>query len=589
MSLYDDASLIMIPSGVKTGKVYSQKPMDSDGQFTFTRASEATRLVDGVVTKVRTNFNTYSQDFTNWAQSNILSITTSATANPLDGSLNAQDITVSTASGVHRVLQSVSGGLSSINAWSIYAKANGYGFITIVENGNTGHWVSFNLSAGAVSTESSAVGSIESLGDGWYRCEMRHTTLTTPRFDVYVSPTDSLAAYTGDGTSGVTLFAAQAEYGTVATDYIATTTVAVSEGPVANMPRLNSVAGGCSSLKLEPQRTNAITNSEYFDGYSKQNIDSITPNAAISPDGETNASKLIPNTSSAEHLIYQGGMGGSTAANTITIYAKAAGYNFLIIRIDSPTVRGFFNLSDGTLGTIGAGMTGSIESVGDGWYRCSATVSPSSTYQNAVISLAAVDNTQTFAGNGTDGILIYGWQSELGSYATSYIPNYGTTAGVTRVGDLANVSNTFLSGADDMAWFCDYVLPNEQGLSFRNQTGYRNNSDANMYMIQFPNSNTHEFRYRGVAGVNVDMTPSISEATYGLHRKVLFTKTGTTLKLFCNGIEVSTVTSSSATTFRTASETLAFGENYGAEMEINSFLLFSKGFTDAEAITLTTL
>ena len=44
MSTYDEASLIMIPSGVKDGKVYSAKPTNGDGDMTFTRASEASRV-----------------------------------------------------------------------------------------------------------------------------------------------------------------------------------------------------------------------------------------------------------------------------------------------------------------------------------------------------------------------------------------------------------------------------------------------------------------------------------------------------------------------------------------------------------------
>ena len=44
MSLYDDASLIMYPSGYKSGKIYCQKPTDGSGDLTFTRASTATRV-----------------------------------------------------------------------------------------------------------------------------------------------------------------------------------------------------------------------------------------------------------------------------------------------------------------------------------------------------------------------------------------------------------------------------------------------------------------------------------------------------------------------------------------------------------------
>ncbi len=46
MSLYDDASLIMYPSGYKEDKLYSLKPTNGDGDFTFTRASTATRVND---------------------------------------------------------------------------------------------------------------------------------------------------------------------------------------------------------------------------------------------------------------------------------------------------------------------------------------------------------------------------------------------------------------------------------------------------------------------------------------------------------------------------------------------------------------
>jgi len=44
MSLYDDASLIMYPSGYKSGKIYCQKPTDGSGDLTFTRASTATYI-----------------------------------------------------------------------------------------------------------------------------------------------------------------------------------------------------------------------------------------------------------------------------------------------------------------------------------------------------------------------------------------------------------------------------------------------------------------------------------------------------------------------------------------------------------------
>jgi hypothetical protein len=43
-AFYDLASVVLVPSGYKSGKIYAQKPLTTDGQLTFTRASTATRV-----------------------------------------------------------------------------------------------------------------------------------------------------------------------------------------------------------------------------------------------------------------------------------------------------------------------------------------------------------------------------------------------------------------------------------------------------------------------------------------------------------------------------------------------------------------
>jgi hypothetical protein len=54
--LYSAASLVLIPSGYKVSHLYAERPLDSNGDLTFTRASSATRVgPDGLIEKVRTN------------------------------------------------------------------------------------------------------------------------------------------------------------------------------------------------------------------------------------------------------------------------------------------------------------------------------------------------------------------------------------------------------------------------------------------------------------------------------------------------------------------------------------------------------
>jgi len=56
LNAWNDASLVMIPSGYKDGTLYSVKPTNGDGDFTFTRGSNlaATRVnSEGLIEKGR--------------------------------------------------------------------------------------------------------------------------------------------------------------------------------------------------------------------------------------------------------------------------------------------------------------------------------------------------------------------------------------------------------------------------------------------------------------------------------------------------------------------------------------------------------
>ena len=73
MSFYDDASLIMYPSGYKANKIYSLKPTDGSGDLDFTRSNDTATRVNsaGLIEKVRTNLVLQSNTFnTSWVLSN---------------------------------------------------------------------------------------------------------------------------------------------------------------------------------------------------------------------------------------------------------------------------------------------------------------------------------------------------------------------------------------------------------------------------------------------------------------------------------------------------------------------------------------
>jgi hypothetical protein len=356
-------------------------------------------------------------------------------------------------------------------------------------------------------------------------------------------------------------------------------------------PRIDYKDNTKGALLLEPTRSNAITYSEDFSQSVWVKSGTSVVSGFISPDGTENAYKLVESSANQAHTITSNaGSVSSGATTTKSIIVKPNGRRWiLLLDIYKPGSRAWFDLELGVVGSRQSSVISSkIEKLSNGYFRCSVASTVNGTSSQLRMDIVTDNNiTSGYQGDGTSGVYIYGAQLEQGSYATSYIPTSG--GAVTRLREEANNQNNLMSGLTDIAMFVDYELPNGNSSGFRNQLGFRDDDNANFYMIQFPNSNTHEFRYTGVANVNVDMTPSMSEQDFGLRRKLLYTKTGTTLKVFCNGIQVSTVTSASATTFSTTSEILNVGENYDAEMKIKDWKLYNNGFTDAEAITLTTI
>jgi hypothetical protein len=218
-------------------------------------------------------------------------------------------------------------------------------------------------------------------------------------------------------------------------------------------------------LLLEQASTNNQLYSSNFDNAAWTKTQApITTAADISPDGTQNAQLMTLSTTSAAHTLVSANFATYAVSTTYTvsIYAKAYGatsryITFGATRGSNDLIAGLcnFDLVGGTAGTalIGgsasyiASATSNIQSVGNGWYRCSVTYTTGSTGSYIINMFVVASNTATtsitfpsFAGNGFDGYLLWGAQYETAPSATSYIATVASAQ--TRTADSASMTGT---------------------------------------------------------------------------------------------------------------------------------------------------
>ena len=233
-----------------------------------------------------------------------------------------------------------------------------------------------------------------------------------------------------------------------------------------NGPRFNHVYNGSSwvskGLLVEEQRTNNLLRSEDLTVTWTANRGSITSNAIVAPDGTTTADRFIESTANGVHGPVQTPVTTTAAAYTVSGFFRAGTRSIVVMRFqDFATglngVGAEFDLSAGTISSpavvIGAftSPSATISNVGGGWYRCTVTGTTNTTQCSLRIETctsagafsAAFFQGSSYTGDGSSYFDSWGYQLELGSFATSYIPTH--TAAVTRSADVCQITGTSFS------------------------------------------------------------------------------------------------------------------------------------------------
>lgn len=588
MSIYKSSTLAMIPTAYKDGKLYSVRPTDGSGDFTFSRGSNlaATRVASsGYIEKGRENLLLQSNAFdTTWFLNR-----TSATSGQsgYDGSNDAWLLEADVAGSLCNVNQSVS--ISGVMTASIYAKegtTNWFRFSVNDSGVNTRAW--FDLSgSGAVGTTAGNIidAKIESVDNGYFRCSITFNATATNLL-LFVTNADNSVSYSvGDN---IYIQDAQLESGLVSTSVIETTTTSVSAGILEDMPRLDYSGGAsCPALLLEPQRSNLMVQSEGFSTSAwtdnKTSNTSVTANAAVSPEGLRNATEIdFTTTGGAE--IYDQFTNVASSMHIGTMFLKNNGVNFVKLELTggAPSIAAevTIDLRDGTLSNQVGDYTPTIEDYGNGWWRVAIGDTGNATIATPAYKLKAV-------GSNTGSFYVYGAQVEAGSYPTSYIPTYG--ASVTRSVDVfTRTGISSLINSQEGTFFVDMAaLSSNTGTSLLSLS---DGSATNNIYIGFT-STTNQIS--AVIYANGSAQAAINIFSYDVKQsnKIAFSYKTDEVKLFINGSLVGTDTTATMPNANTLNEFSSdFGQgSFKLAARLNQSIIFPTALTDSECIALTTL
>ena len=350
---------------------------------------------------------------------------------------------------------------------------------------------------------------------------------------------------------------------------------------------------GCGHWLWEPQSTNLFDYSEDFsDSFWTKASATITSNSIISPDGTQDASTLVSTVGTTNQFIKASFAVISGNDYTISTFAKKKDFDYIQIRFQgrgAPFNAGgvWFNINNGTLGTQDTGYTGTITDYGNGWYRCTATATAtSSAIATTRIQLADSDGSNNVVGNGTDGTYIWGAQAEEQSYSTSYIPTEGST--VTRNQDICNNGGSLASinSSEGVLYFEGSTLVN--GGEHR-IISLSDGTNDNLIYIRF-DSTASRFRgfARGSSGsYNIITANSINQTN---NNKVALVWDATNFKIWINGTERDST--ALTTNLPVAMNTFAFTSPSASNNffgKTKALVVYKEALSDSELQELTTI
>ena len=444
--------------------------------------------------RARVNLLTYSEEFDNGAWTRFNTTVTPNTTVAPDGTTTADSVFETTTNAGHNVYQNYSSASGITYTLSWYVKSNGRNYVfvraldSVAANAVVVDFV--NKTAANASGTTTNISCTE-VANGFLRVSFTFVSSATGNIECSViSSVDGVyanRAYAGDVTKGFIFWGADLRPANIGANVPAYQRIAdaltydtsgfplylLFEGAVGQRGMYTPASIPFATVTSDGQaRRNLLSFPTAFDDayWLKGSPTSVTvaANSVIDPFGGTNADTITETATTASHGVASGLISFvSGTSYVISAYAKNA-----------PSGRGFFQLAGFGIGAAGtnvhanfdlvngtvtaqSGGVGSIQDEGNGWYRCvfvfTCGTSTSERANLRNITSGTAPAFESYLGDITKSLYIYGAQLELGSTATAF-QNIGTDkvavfAGVRKLSDasqfpvIVELSNGLNAGA----------------------------------------------------------------------------------------------------------------------------------------------
>lgn len=452
--------------------VFDAKAGKLDSRLSYSRSSGGTYMSSEKALN-SDNLLLQSQNFdTTWANDGGVGLTASQTAP--DGTSTAWLLTASSGSSISpRLSQSVSISSPTQYTTTVHVKAGTASHAYVSLRGAASNYAYAQLdfaSPSSVTTGgagfTSISGTVTALGSNWYKLTLTATSSSSSSSFAFIGLSDG-TAFSGSGypnwspAGTETLYAWGAQLSSTNSkvyDSPTTTQISREYSPLlktasADEPRFEfasdgqSDAGSPRGILIEAQATNLQRYGSDFASWDNKRQVSVSSNVATAPSGTLEADLIIADGTLDGHYLFDNAMSFTSGnVNTASVYAKDAGQRY--VQLNGSAVAfgssqyATFDLQTGSVDANG--VTASAVSVGNGWYRIqatfTATITASARLFVSLADSATATRSPVFTGNNFDGILLWGWQNETGSAASSLVDTGTGSSQLSRAADSCSVA-----------------------------------------------------------------------------------------------------------------------------------------------------